>query len=137
MDSRSTLRSAALLVLAAPLLLSAQRVDAQAGDGKVMEEVIVVAPRMVRRETLGRTANGADVERITLTRRVSYSDLDLSRHADVLELENRVNTMAVTACGQLEELFPLSTDERDNAECIRHAKASAMAQVESAAAAAE
>ena len=137
MDTRLCNSTASLLALSALLTVSAQRAVAQDDGRLIMEEVIVVAPRLVKRETLGRTATGADVERITLTRRVSYSDLDLTRHADVLELESRVSNMAETACAQLADLFPLDTDDPQNADCVRHAKASALAQVDAAAKAAE
>ena len=137
MDTRLCTCTARFFALTALLALSAPLAVAQEDGRLIMEEVIVVAPRLVKRETLGRTATGADVERITLTRRVSYSDLDLTRHADVLELESRVSQMAETACAQLADLFPLDTDDPQNADCVRHAKASALAQVDAAAKAAE
>lgn len=99
---------------------------------KIMEEVIVIAPRTVRREEIDRTSGGARVEEITLTRRVSYADLDLTLHADVQELERRVSAMAEESCGKIAELFPMVDPEPSHEQCIERAVAGAMSQVRTA-----
>jgi UrcA family protein len=95
--------------------------------------ITVIAPRAVRQQ-VGRTAGGAQLEIISLTRHVSYADLDLAMYAHVLELEKRVNEMAQTACEQLAALYPLA--ETETPECVRQAAEGAMTQVRQVAAAA-
>jgi len=111
----------------------AQQEDAErtGGEAQVEELIVVEAPRVVR---VGRSPSGAPVELISLTRRVSYADLDLKLHADVRELERRINATAEEACMQLAELYPLS--DTDMPTCVRQAVAGAMAQAEEAIAAA-
>lgn len=103
----------------------------------VMEEVVVIAPRVVRRERVDRTTGGGTVERVTLTRRVSYADLDLRMNADVMELERRVAGMAVEACEQLAEAHPMLDPEPSHEDCIEEATEGAMERVREAVAAAE
>ncbi|NIM21450.1 MAG: UrcA family protein, partial [Candidatus Latescibacteria bacterium] len=45
-------------------------------------------------------------ETIALKRQVSFADLDLSKHSDVIELEKRVEIVAKEACEKLEEMYP-------------------------------
>ncbi len=95
---------------------------------RVIEEVVVVAPRLVRHTE--RTSTGSTIERVTLTRRVSVRDLDLTRHADVMELEERVNATAREACDYLAEMFPLASP--DTPDCVSRAVDDAMEQAEEA-----
>jgi len=110
---------------------------AQQQAAPIMEEVVVVAPRLFRREQVGRAASGAPIERISVTRRVSYSDLDLKLHADVMELERRVADMSKEACEQTDTLFRLENLEPSTAECIRRTQDAAMLQVREAVAASQ
>jgi UrcA family protein len=106
--------------------------------GQTPEEIAVVAPYQVQREVVQRgTSTRAPVELVSLTRHVSYADLDLALHADVMELEQRVHDMAETACKQLSDTFPAvesESRESDMPKCVEKAVAGAMTQVDKAAA---
>jgi UrcA family protein len=75
--------------------------------GRSSEEIAVVAPRTIERKTVGRSVHGARIEEVSLSRRVSYADLDLSRSADVAELDKRIARTAKEACAELSTLLPL------------------------------
>lgn len=95
---------------------------------RVLEQVTVVAPRLVRHTE--RTPTGAANELVSLTRRVSIGDLDLTKYADVMELEKRINETAEEACDYLAEMFPLASP--DTPDCVRRAVDGAMAQAHEA-----
>ena len=97
--------------------------------GATSTEITVIAPRLIRLE-ISRTASGGTVEEVSLTRHVSYADLDLSKQSDVRELEQRVGDMAKLACEQLAALYPLAAPNSPN--CIRQALNGAMEQVRAA-----
>jgi UrcA family protein len=118
------------MLTAGSLLAAGGAIAQQKGDTE--EEVTVVAPRLVTRKTVRLPAN-AWIEEISLSRRVSYADLDLTLHTDVMELEKRIDDTAKEACGQLAELFPGDPATQD---CVRDAVASARAQKDAAVAAA-
>ena len=96
---------------------------------EVTEEVVVQAPIVVRK--VGRTNIGGKIELIELNRRVSYADLDLSKHADVIELEARVETISKESCNKLSAMYPIDslTVKR---RCIKKAISSAEKQVQAA-----
>lgn len=98
-----------------------------------MEEITVTAPRVIHEQVDRSHATGAPVERITLTRQVSYGDLDLAKTADAQELKTRVADMAKKACKQLDSLYPLLPKDP---ECVRKATDSGMEQADAAIAAA-
>lgn len=102
--------------------------------GEPVFELTVVAPRLVRRQMSRESATGAPVELVSLTRRVSFSDLDLAKHADVLELDRRIETVAREACDQLASVFPLSDPKTP--DCVAEAVAGAKTQANQAALAA-
>jgi UrcA family protein len=121
--------------LLAAAILGAVGVAAQtARVGEPVFELTVVAPRLVRRPVARESATGAPVELVSLTRRVSYSDLDLTQHADVLELDRRIEAVAREACEQLAGVFPLSDPKTP--DCVAEAVSGAKAQAERAVAAA-
>jgi UrcA family protein len=111
------------LGVCAGLLAGGETTAQQVRVGEPMFELVVVAPRLVRHE-VGRTNSGSPVELVYLTRRVSYADLDLKVHANVLELEKRIEQTAREACKQLETLFPLSA--ADTPDCVGDAVDAAM-----------
>ena len=114
-------------VLATGFAFSSGPIIAQEDD-TALEEITVVAPRQVTREVVGRSSStGADIELVSLTRRVSYADLDLALHADVMKLEERINDTAREACDQLERLYPVAS--RDNRDCVGQAVGGAMQRV--------
>lgn len=127
MKSPHFTRCVVLFALAAAgFAMEANGANAQQA-GEVIEEIIIEAPRVVRHE-VERTATGTKIELIQLRRRVSYADLDLTKHSDVTKLEERINTTAEQACSQLAELFPLAAS--DNPDCVDRAVDDAMEQME-------
>ncbi len=98
-------------------------------------KAIVVSAGVMTTETIGHSASGVPMERVTLTHHVSYADLDLASHAGVLALEQRVKDVARLACEQLDKLYPF--EEKNAPECIADAVAQAKSQVQEAIAAAQ
>lgn len=105
---------------------------ASAQDELLPEVVVEAGP--VTRSIVGRSlATNMPIERSAVDYHVSYSDLDLTRHADVLTLQDRVGTAARSACGQLDELFPLDSNAlRQTSTCVEDAVRGAAAQIEQA-----
>ena len=95
-------------------------------DTKVMEEVIVVAPRITR-ETPIDSLGGLIVERDEI---LDITDLDLSRTADFLELEKRIEDAATRLCNELAARYPHGHPR--TLVCIRRAVEDTMAQVDQA-----
>ncbi len=122
--------STAILALAATgLVLKADPAVAQQVS-EAMDEVVVQAPITVRQ--VGRSSIfGARIELIELKRRVRYADLDLSKHADVIELETRVETVAKESCKKLSAMYPLDS-ATEGQRCIKKAINSAEEQVQAA-----
>jgi UrcA family protein len=123
-----TSRTAHLLLVATGLAMVSALAVTQESN-----EVTVEAARTVRQTE--RTYTGTPVELISLTRRVSYSDLDLTSHAGATELEKRVNDTAKAACKQLDTLYPLTSPGGD--PCVKNAVTDAMKQAHAAIDAAE
>ena len=122
--------STAILALAATGLVfkTGPAVAQQANE--VMEEIVVEAPISARQ--VGRSSTtGARIELIELKRRVSYADLDLSKHADVIELETRVETIAKESCEKLSAMYPLDS-ATEGRRCVKKAINSAEEQVQAA-----
>lgn len=90
------------------------------------EEIILRAPDVVRRP-LPRSGPGAPTglmnpEVFSLTRAVNYSDLDLSRPADIREMERRIGSTARDICQELARRLRQSGDYVSPAnDCIRKA----------------
>ena len=84
---------------------------------------------------VGQSAVGAPLEQVSLLRRVSYADLDLSTKAGEAELRSRVKRNARAACRQLDRLYPLEI--KNAPQCIKKAIAEASRQVDAAVAAAQ
>ena len=98
-----------------------------------LEEITVVAPRLVKQES-GRSAGGSRVELISLTRHVVFSDLNLALHNDVMTLEKRVSDVAQEACDTLAKMYPLSDPNTPN--CVQQAVKDAKPQLDRVVAAA-
>lgn len=98
-------------------------------------ETIVVKAGVMVKTVVDQTTIGAPVEEVTLTHRVSYADLDLTKHSDAMELKRRVSETARLACEQLDKLYPF--DEKEAPECTSEATANAESQVDEAISAAE
>jgi len=97
-------------------------------------QVTIQAERPAK--VVGRSYTGVPIELVTLTRRVSYADLDLTTHAGATELEKRVSDTAKDACKQLDTLYPLTAADT-GPSCVKKATDDAMTQAHAAIAAAE
>lgn len=100
----------------AGLVLAGGAAMAQSGD---VEEQIVWA---------GHPAVAAG--QVSVSTKVAYKDLDLTRHMDVAEFEKRVKETATRECNQLDGLYPGSA--REIRQCIETAFNNAKPQIESA-----
>jgi UrcA family protein len=86
-----------------------------------VEEVIVSAPieRVKDTHTIGSIAT---TEVIELNRYVSYSDLDLTKVADVATLDERIAGTAKESCQALSDMFPLDrSDPAEMGRCVKKA----------------
>jgi UrcA family protein len=95
-----------------------------------LSEVLVQAGP-VTKTVVGRAyGSGAPIEKVTVDYHVSYADLDLVKHADVLTLNQRVEGAAHDACQQLDELYPLERSKQR--ECMSDAIHGASDQIQKA-----
>lgn len=100
------------------------------GASPVSEQVIVVAPYITHetQATMSGAGNKGVYDVHTLTKNVSYADLDLSRSSGANELVQRINDTAKESCDQLKAQFrdpphaPVTTDQ----ECIKTATGQAI-----------
>ncbi len=99
-------------------------------------EVTVQASRVMK-TTVGRTSSGIPIVDSTLSYGVSYADLNLTKHADVVTLQTRVKDAAKKACTQLGHLFPVTQFQQTDAECTKAAADKALAKVDELAGAAK
>ncbi len=115
---------AAFSMLAAGLLLSIPAFSAQ----KQMEEVIIKAQRPTVK-VIGRGDLGQPIKLIELSYHVRYGDLNLATSKGDAMLKKRVREAAISACKDLDKMYPLSApDER----CSLDAEDRAISQVEHA-----
>jgi UrcA family protein len=94
---------------------------ATAGD----DEVVVQAPR-----SRVRGVYGAPIREVSLSREVSFADLDLRTRAGERVLRARVHTMARNLCRQLDIMHPVAAP--DSPDCYTAAVDDAMYQVDDA-----
>jgi UrcA family protein len=116
----------AAIAAAAVLMIGASALAQQT------EGVTVEAARQAK--IVGRSSSGVPIEQITLTRKVSYTDLDLKTPAGSDALTQRVKDVAKEACEELDKLYPLT--QKTAPDCTKQAIDSAMEQVHAAIAAA-
>jgi UrcA family protein len=89
------------------------------------DEVVVQAPRArVRGEY------GAPIREVSLSREVSFSDLDLRTRSGERTLRARVHAMARTLCRQLDIMHPVAAP--DSPDCYTTAVNDAMYEVDDA-----
>ena len=81
------------------------------------------------------SAVGASEQVISISRRVSYGDLNLGTYSGAQEIEARVRNTAKTLCEKLDQSYPRSGLDTD--ACIKNAVSKGMADVRVAIAAAE
>lgn len=97
------------------------------------EERVIVHPDydyVEKRQLVGHINGEVNPQELSISRPVSFSDLDLSRDADFMELQDRVRDTARDLCFQLDARFPeLRGDRSADRECIRTATRNAMHEV--------
>jgi UrcA family protein len=98
------------------------------------ETVTVYAPYVVKRQIVNsmmskKSATG--LEMVSVTRRVSFSDLDLADAGQAKQLESRVDIAAHDACREIEKKFPKSQYRPvpEDQNCAGNAKSAAMIAV--------
>ena len=100
------------------------------------EQITVDGPYTVRQEVTKRAMSGDIGEQtFSVSQNVGYSDLDLTKHADVETLRQRVKAAAKDSCKELNRRFPSSIYipvTTDN--CARDAARAGLARVDAAAA---
>ena len=99
---------AAIAIAVGLLAFANHPVFAQQGSqtSEGSEEITVTAPRLVQRKIVGRSMIGAPIEVISLSRKVSYADLDLTTPEGWAELRKRISDTARAACKQLDTMYP-------------------------------
>lgn len=96
---------------------------------------IKIEASVVSKKIISMSSSGVPTEEVTVTRRISYADLDLNTHAGTLALKRRVEEAARLACKQLDELYPLEQPAAPS--CVKDALTAANSQVDAAIAAAQ
>lgn len=108
-----------LIALTLPLALPAFAQEAS-------ENVTVFAPYVVKKTSTGMSKNR--VTTVSVSRKVSFADLDLSSAEGKAALEARVKETAADVCKQLDRRYPgQSVDEDKN--CVQEAIDEAMVSV--------
>jgi len=96
-------------------------------------ETVIVRPDydgIQKRQRLGRINGEVNPTEYKISRPVNFSDLNLIRDADYLELRARVRDTAQDLCAELDARVPgLSGDRSADRECVRDATRNAMRQV--------
>lgn len=98
------------------------------------EMVMVYAPFVVRHKPvdpmMSRTSS-TGLELVSVSRAVSFHDLDLRKRIDADTLENRVHRAAVDACAALNKRYPASTyiPVPPKQDCVGNAVSGAMVSV--------
>jgi UrcA family protein len=97
------------------------------------EMVTVYAPFVVRHKPLSGplSKSSRGLELVSVSRTVSFHDLDLGKPIDAETLENRVHRAAVDACAELDKRFPKSTyiPVPEKQDCVGNAVNQAMVSV--------
>jgi UrcA family protein len=100
----------------------------------VAGETVIVRPyydRVEKRQRIGRINGEVNPTEYTISRPVSFADLDLSSGAGHQELWLRVHQTARDLCHQLDVQVPqLRGDDSADRECVRTATRNAMREVE-------
>jgi UrcA family protein len=127
--SRSKHGAIALVAaIAAGMLASGQPAAAATSAPAAVQAITVVAPHVVRHKVGGTGPFGGPVEVLSLSRGVSYADLDLTTKAGVVAFEKRIKDTAQKACDQIEAEYPstLYIAVPANQNCVGTAVSEAM-----------
>ena len=96
-------------------------------------ETVIVHPDydyMEKQQLIGHINGEVDPVALTISRPVNFSDLNLSREADLMELRIRVHNTARDLCAELDARAPeLRGDPDADRECVRNATRDAMRDV--------
>ena len=95
-------------------------------------ETVIVHPyydEIQQRQLLGHVDGEINPTEVSISHPVSYSDLDLSRDSDYLELLHRVRGTARDLCAALDDRYPDLRDRDGDRQCVRQAVHNAMLQV--------
>lgn len=130
MKLQTALASALLLTSGLTYPVSAQQA-AEPG-----EHVTVFAPYVLQKSLSGSAR--APVMTVTISRNVSYQDLDLTTDQGVAALEGRVRQAAQDICHELDRRYPATvyTPMPNSKNCVTDAASSGLMQVKAVAAAA-
>jgi len=97
------------------------------------DETVIVHPYrdpVEKRQLLGRVDGEINPVELSVSRPVSFADLDLSREADYRELRDRIHDTATDLCAELDARVPELRGDRDaDRECVRNATRNAMRDV--------
>lgn len=98
------------------------------------ETLTVYAPYVVRRQVVNpmmSKASSTGLQLVSISRAVSFADLDLSDPDQVKQLEGRVGMAAQDACAEIDKKFPRTRYRPvpENQDCIGNAKKAAMVAV--------
>jgi UrcA family protein len=129
---RLSLASLGFAMLAGCGLMLANRPAAAEGapvEPETTQEITIVAPFVVQQKVVGRSSTtGAPIVIMSVSRRVSFADLDLGKASDATALRKRITDAAKAACDQLDQVQPSRTlpSVRANRACVKTAIADAM-----------
>ena len=125
---KMTLCCATCLVLSLQVLPGGLGV-AQAASAEE-DQVMVDGPYTIHQQAEWVGSGHMNEVKITVSQKVSFADLDLSRQADLNMLRNRVKAAARDNCLELERRFPSPTFSLDTSrnECIRNAARDGLTQ---------
>lgn len=126
MNHRSRLLSLTTMlgvgVLSGSAIAQAPSSDAAANrSGDSLPQITIEASHHVHKKQVGVSYTGIPIEQVTLSRHVSYKDLNLNTPAGAAELDKRIKATAQEACDQLKTLYPLDSTETDNRQCVSDA----------------
>ena len=128
------LLSGAMVLAVAPSKAQPVQSTPSAPTESMHEEVTVYAPYVVRRKVINpmmSKTSSTGLELVSVSRSVSFRDLDLSKPSDVTTLENRVHRAAADACTEIDKRFPTTkyTPVPENQDCVGNAVSEAMITV--------
>ena len=97
------------------------------------DETVIVHPyydQVEKRQLLGHINGEVNPVELSISRPVGFSDLNLAREADYIELRERVRDTARDLCAELDARFPDLRGDRDaDRECVRDATRNALRSV--------
>lgn len=102
---------------------------AQNGSARVPQSTVTVqAPRVVHHKIVGTNA-GITIEQLSLTREVSFADLNLDTPQGKVALHERIRNNAREACQELASLYPFALWTDDVETCVQNAMLTWMPQL--------